>query len=213
MMFVLDVHGQSLVTSTALSVYYLPNAVTPLQAIQVLNAAGGRFVLVGCHSIGGWIDEPRASEDVDVLIPARDVHKAVRELLTAFPHLEENEDKAFVHLRDRETRAASIDVVEPLSALLGMALKKTCEVEVDEEEYRIPTLEMALALTFSRMKSLTWGQPKKYMDAHDFITMVKASPAIDMRSLAMLGDLVCPGGGAEIARSVDQARRDETLTL
>jgi hypothetical protein len=159
------------------------------------------------------MDEPRASEDVDVLIPARGVRRAVRELLAAFPHLEEKEDEAFVHLRDRKTRAAAMDVVKPLSALLRMALKKTCEVELEGEEYRIPTLEMALALTFSRMKSLTWGNAKKHMDAHDFIAMVKASPAINMRSLSMLGDLVCPDGGAEIVRTVGQARRDETLTI
>jgi hypothetical protein len=212
-MSLLDVHRQSLVTSTALSVYYLPNAVSPLQMIRVLNAAGIRFVLLGCHSIGGWMDEPRASEDVDVLVSARGVRKAVRDLLTAFSHLEEDEGEAFVHLRDRKTRAAAIDVVKPLSELLRTALKKTCEVELEGEKYRIPTLEMALALTFSRMKSLTWGNAKKHMDAHYFIAMVKVNPMIDLTLLAMLGDLVCPDGGVEIVQTVGQASRDETLTL
>jgi hypothetical protein len=179
----------------------------------LLNAAGIRFVLVGCHSIGGWMDEPRASEDVDVLVSARGIRKAIRQLLAAFPHLEENEDEVFVHLRDRKTQAAAIDVVKPSSELLRTALKKTCEVELEGERYNIPSLEMALALTFSRMKSLTWGKAKKYMDAHDLIAMVKVNPAIDLNSLAMLGDLVCPGGGAEIVRTVGQASRDEPLTL
>ncbi len=212
-MSLLDVHRRSLVTSTALSVYYLRNAVTPLQMIRVLNAAGIRFVLVGCHSIGGWMDEPRASEDVDVLVSARGVSKAVRELLVAFPHLEKNQDEAFVHLRDRKTQAAAIDIVKPTSELLRTALKKICEVELAGEKYRIPSVEMALTLTFSRMKSLTWGNAKKYMDAHDFIAMVKVNPMIDLTLLATLGDLVCPDGGVEIVQTVGQASRDETLTL
>src|SRR5438270_402925 len=102
-MSILDTHRRSLATSTALSRYYMPELITPLQFIRILNAAKVRFVLMGAHAIGGWTDEPRATQDVDILVAARGVRKAVRELLAAFPHLEAEDHEVVTRLRDPET--------------------------------------------------------------------------------------------------------------
>ena len=62
---ILDVHPESLITSTALTVYYMPAAITPIQVIRVLNSARIRFMLVGAHGIGGWTGAPRATRATD----------------------------------------------------------------------------------------------------------------------------------------------------
>jgi hypothetical protein len=53
----------------------------------------------------------------------------------------------------------------------------------------------------------------KYQDAHDFGHIVMSNPDIDLAKLAKLGDLVYPGGGAEIVEKVRQVRAGETLKL
>src|SRR4051812_42204035 len=86
-----NVHVRSLATSTALSVYYVADLITPIQVITALNEAGAPFVLMGAHAIGGWMNNPRATQDVDVLVSPRGAKKAVRALLAAFPALEAEE--------------------------------------------------------------------------------------------------------------------------
>jgi hypothetical protein len=208
-----DIHSDSLATSTALTVYYMPAAITPLQVIRVLNASGIRFMLVGAHGLGGWTGAPRATQDIDVIVAARTLRKAVRELLAAFPHLEADDHEAVTRLRDQETKKVVIDVMKPYQDLMRVALKHTRQAEMEGEPYLIPTLEMALALKFAPMVSRNREARKKYQDAHDFIAMVEANPEIDMEKLAELGELVYHGGGAEIAQMVGQARRGEMLTL
>jgi hypothetical protein len=208
-----NVHGRSLATSTALSVYYMPEAITPLQVIEALNGAGVRFVLLGAHGLGGWMRKPRATEDVDVLVAARGHKKAVRTLLAAFPHLEADDHPAVTRLRDRDSKAVAIDVIKPNQDLFRAALKNTFEVESGGQRYFIPSLEMALALKFAHRISPNRGTADQYQDAHDFITMVKVNPDLDLDKLAELGEFVYPGGGKELVEKVGQVRRGGKLHL
>jgi hypothetical protein len=208
-----SVHASSLALSTALSRYYKRDMITPLQVIEVLNAAGIKFVLMGAHAIGGWIPEPRTTYDVDVLVATRSVPKAVRALLAAFPQLEADDHEVVTRLRDQATKRVAIDVMKSNQVLMKEVLKQTHEVQSEDQTYRIPTLEMALALKFAAMISLTRANEKKYLDAHDFIAMIKANPDIDLARLRTFGELVYPGGGQEIVDKVGQVRRGEQLLL
>src|SRR5947209_20619187 len=68
---------------------YKPQAamVTPEAVIRVLNQAKVKFILMGTHGIGGWRSEPRATQDVDVLILKSHHRKAVAAIKKAFPSL------------------------------------------------------------------------------------------------------------------------------
>lgn len=55
------VRHQSLAISTALSKYYVKHFIGPEAVIDVLNAAGVRFMLAGAHAIGGWTNELRTT--------------------------------------------------------------------------------------------------------------------------------------------------------
>lgn len=206
-------HGESLATSTALSAYYVANLITPLQVIAVLNAASVRFMLVGAHGLGGWTQTPRATEDVDVLVAARGHKKAVRALLAAFPHLEDEDQEVVTRLRNRENQKVAIDVLKPNQPLYREALKHAAVVQSGGQSYQVPTLEMALAMKFAPMISLAREDKKKHLDAHDFIQMVEVNANIDLEKLAALGDLVYPGGGQELVEKVRQVRAGEKLNL
>jgi hypothetical protein len=208
-----DVHAQSLETSTALSEYYVPNLITPLEVIRVLNAAKVRFMLLGAHGIGGWTREPRATKDVDILVAVRGHKKAVSALLTAFPHLQAEDHEVVTRLRDPETGTVVIDAMKPNQPLYRDALKYTHPVESDGQTYSIPSLELALTMKFSAMISLTRSEDKKLYDAGDFIRVVKANPDIDLEKLHALGQLVYNGGGAEVVENVRKVRAGEKLIL
>jgi hypothetical protein len=208
-----DIHAQSLAASSALSEYYVPNFITPLEVIRVLNAAKVRFMLLGAHGLGGWTGEPRATKDVDVLVAARSHKKALTALLAAFPHLQAEDNQVVTRLRDPETRDVLLDVMKPNQPLYHDALKHTHLVESDGLKYLVPSLEMALAMKFSAMISLTRSDDKKLYDAGDFIRIVKANPNIDLDKLHALGQLVYNGGGDEIVENVRKVRAGEKLTL
>lgn len=208
-----DIHAQSLATSSALSEYYVPNLITPIEVIRVLNAAKVRFMLLGAHGLGGWTGEPRATKDVDVLVAARSHKKALTALLAAFPHLQAEDNQVVTRLRDPETREVVLDVMKPNQPLYHDALNHTHPVESGGQKYLVPSLEMALAMKFSAMISLTRSDDKKHFDAGDFIRIVKANLNIDLEKLHALGQFVYNGGGDEIVEKVRQVRVGENLVL
>jgi xanthine/CO dehydrogenase XdhC/CoxF family maturation factor len=191
----------------------MEKAILPKEVIAVLNQAGIKFVLVGAHGLAGWMEAPRATQDVDVVVGPRHHKKAVRTLLAAFPHLEEFDLPVVTRLRDPETKAPVIDVIKPNQPLFRVALKHIHEVASYGQVYHVPTIEMALALKFAPMVSPVREDAKKYLDAHDFITMVKLHPDLDVTILEELGDLVYPEGGKELLEKVRQARTGEKLNL
>jgi hypothetical protein len=208
-----DIHAQSLETSTALSVYYLPNLIPPLEVFRVLNAARVRFMLLGTHALGGWMREPRTTTDVDILVGTHGHKKAVRILLAMFPRLRSEEHEDETRLRDAETEQVLIDVMKPNQSLYRDAFKHIHPVEWQGQKYLIPSLELALVMKFTAMISVTRDRADQYYDAHDFICMVQSNSGIDSRKLHALGQLVYNGGGAEVVENVRKVRAGEKLIL
>ena len=118
-----------------------------------------------------------------------------------------------VRLRDRKTREVHIDVMKPNQQLFRETFKNVSTVSSKGQTYRIPTLEMALAMKFAAMISLHRQDEAKHIDAHDFILMVKSNSEIDLKKLGELGDFVYPEGGKELAEKVRQVRAGEKLVL
>ena len=96
-----DAHAASLAESTALSANQVPGMIAPLDIVAALNQARVNFVLVGAHGLSGWVADPRATRDVDVVVMSRHLKRATRALLEAFPHLEIVEYAAVIRFRDR----------------------------------------------------------------------------------------------------------------
>jgi hypothetical protein len=207
------VHVRNLVTSTAISRHYVMNFIPPEDVIDVLNAAGIRFLLAGAHAIGGWTNEPRLTQDVDVLVATRHVRQAIRALRAAYPHLQVNDTPVVTRFIDPESNKVVIDVMKPNQPLHRVALRYAHRIKAGGRVYDIPSLEYALAMKFAATVS-PWRRPlRKVQDGVDFGNIVLANPVIDLTKLAKLGERVYPGGGKEILEMVRRVRAGESLGL
>jgi hypothetical protein len=205
------VHLQCLTISTALSRRYVRNFITPEAVIDVLTAAGVRFLLAGAHGIGGWMNEPRTTQDVDVLVATRHLRAAVKALRAAFPRLRLRDTPVVARFVDPETDRVVLDVMKPNQPLHRVAMRHAHRVETADRTYYIPSLEFALAMKFAAMVSPWRERRRKMQDAVDFVGIVQANPVISLAKLAKLGERVYSGGGKEILEMVRRVRAGERL--
>lgn len=181
---------------------YQPEAamITPLDVIKVLNKAKVKVILMGTHGIGGYRDQSRATEDVDVLVRLADLRKAIKALRAAFPQLTFQDMTVVVRFRDPATGKPVIDLMKPLEPVYQLALRSTVKVGT----YYIPSLEMALVSKFAAMTSPNRSYDKKLIDGGDFVNMVRKNlKDIDRAKLRRLADKVYPDGSKEILQMIE----------
>lgn len=207
-----SIHEQGLYTATQIARCQMNEIITPQQVIAILNRAKISFVLVGAYGLAGWM-EPRATQDVDVVVALKQVKKAVRLLTAAFPNLDQEDCDVVIRLRDRTSGKVRVDVMKPTQQPYREIFKYATKISAEGQEYRVPSLEMALTCKFAPMISLMRVDEKKHQDAHDFIVMVKQNPKIDLEILAHLCELVYSGGGKEVLELVRRVRAGERLVV
>jgi hypothetical protein len=207
-----NIHVISLGQSAALSDLQVPNVIAPLDVIRVLNEAKVNFVLVGAHGLSGWIAEPRATQDVDVVVMTKHLKRASQSLIAAFKQLEADDEPAVIRFRDRASGVIAIDVLKQRE-LYRQAFKHTRSVTASGQTYKIPSLEMALTMKFAAMVSPNRADADRFQDAHDFILMVKANAKKDRKKLIELGDLVCADGSEQLLEMVRKVEAGEKLVL
>jgi hypothetical protein len=185
--------------------------ISPKKVIRLLREANVRFVLMGTHGIGGWRSEPRATQDVDVLVVRKDHTKAVRILHEAFPKLIVEEGVVVTRFKNPKSGEPLINVMKPLQAVFRMTFKYTVQIR---DSHRIPDLEMALASKFAAMVSPNRAADKKFIDAGDFINIVRTNEKeLDIKKLRRLGEKVYRGGGAEVVQLVDDIKAGKQIQL
>jgi hypothetical protein len=187
--------------------------ISPERVIDVLTTARVRFALAGAHMTGGWMNQSRTTDDVDVVVALRQLKTAVQALGAAFPRLVISDNPVVTRFTDPTTDTVVIDVMKPNQPLFEVLWKHTQWIENRQRKYRIPTLEFALAMKFAAMVSPNRRPIKKRQDGVDFGNMVLANPKIDLKKLASLGARVYAHGSAEIVSMVRQVRAEEGLEL
>lgn len=174
--------------------------VTPERVIVTLHRAGVNCVLMGTHGINGYRSEPRATQDVDVLVTKKNVRKAIRLLEEEFPHLELEDHAAVARFRDPISQKVVIDLLKPVARAIRIVFRHTVRVR---DSHRIPDLEMALASKFVAMIAPNRRPDKRMIDLGDFLNVVETQrDVLDLERLRRLGDMVCPHGGARLLRLV-----------
>ena len=182
--------------------------VQPHDVVKVLNAAGVRFTLLGAHAIAGWLDEPRATQDVDLLIHSRH-RRAVQAVQEAFPSLTVEDLPAVTRFVDPKTRLGVIDLIKSRAALLKAVARNVYQVG---KTHQIPDLEMALALKYAAMLSPSRALKKQRLDEADFIGMVKQNYGIiDKRKLQRLALLAGTQGDKDILAMIEDAYADRPI--
>jgi hypothetical protein len=208
-----EIDERSIRRSALLSSMQMEKAIPPQDIIRVLNGAKISFVLVGAYGLAGWKKEARATEDVDVVVAAKQVKRAVKVLCKAFPHLEPVDLPVVIRLRVRGTEFVAIDVMKPVQQPYRDVFKHTHAVTSGGQSYRVPSLEMAILMKFSAMTSLNRATEDRYRDAGDFVRMVKQNPNLDSEKLAGLGTLLYPDGGKDVLELVRKTLAGETLNI
>jgi hypothetical protein len=174
-----------------------------------LNKANVKFVLMGTHGIGGWRSEPRATQDVDVLVRKRDHRKAAEALRHAFPNLEVTEFPVVTRFTDPATGYSVIDLMKPTQPVMQMVFRNTMPVG---RTHVIPKLEMAIVSKFAAMTSPNRAMDKKLIDGGDLVNMVKTNrDSLDRAKLNRLAEKIYPGGGVELSEMVDDILADRPI--
>jgi hypothetical protein len=178
--------------------------VQPHEVIRILNQAKIKFVLVGAHGIAGWLDEPRATQDVDVVIQSQHP-KAVEAIKKEYPNLTIRENSAVTQFIDPTNKRPVIDLIKSYNRLFKAVPKNAHQVG---SAYRIPDLEMAIALKFAEMISSNRILKRKQQDQADLTNMVTTNrEVIEFQKLRKLGELVKTGGGEQLVSFVEDIIR------
>ena len=183
----------------------------PQDIVPVLERANVDYVLLGLYGIIGWMKEPRATEDVDVLVARRHLKRALEAVRKAFPDLKSHDTPVVVRFFEKDTGV--LDIMKPHHPLFIEALKTATQRPLGSLKVRVPTLEMALALKFFSMTGQGRREEDKYQDAHDFIHIVKSNPSIDLANLEAWGELAYSGGGMDLVNMVEDARTGRALEI
>jgi hypothetical protein len=138
--------------------------IKPEDVIRLMNKAGVRFVLMGAHGISGWMEQPRSTQDVDILVQASHYRRAVNVIRKAYPRLTEEELPAVTRFTDPKIGKVVIDLMKPVEALNKEALKTAVRAG---KTHRVPSLEMALACKYSAMRGRDRDALKRFVAKHN----------------------------------------------
>jgi hypothetical protein len=175
--------------------------ITPHTVIRTLRAAGVKFILMGAYGISGWLKEPRATQDVDVLVRKSHHKKAVAAIRVRFPHLI-LEDLPFVtRFRETDDGPVLLDLMKATHDLYGVAFDHAVPAG---DTHLVPNLEFSLAAKFAAMISPHREDSRRMRDASDFIEIVqKQLDKLNREVLRGLGELVYSGGGDRLLAFVE----------
>ncbi len=194
--------------------------ISPQDVIDVLVAAGVRnWVLMGLHGYVGYLPDPRATQDVDVMVARRERKRAIQAIHQAWPDLvlqEFPQVARFLDPQDLDSHGHPkpvIDLMLPVAEFQKTILKQY--VVTDRETgHHIPRLEAALVSKYAAMISLHRDVNKKEYDCGDFRGMVRAnSAAIQRKDLRRLAGQVWEGGSEEIERFLEIALGNRPFPL
>ena len=194
--------------------------ITPQQVIDVLVAAGvKKWVLMGLHGYVGYLAEPRATQDVDVLVGIRERGRAMKAILAAWPRLQVHERPEVLRFIDPNeldfTGAPKvvIDIMLPKDEVYKTILNE-CVLIQEPTQHHIPTLEAALVAKYAAMIALSREYKKKLQDSLDFrLIAVPNREAINVSELHRLAEFVYLGGGDEIVHFLELAMTDQPFPV
>jgi hypothetical protein len=192
--------------------------ITPEQVIDCLNQAEiTNWVLMGLHGYVGYLPMPRATQDVDVMVPFSQRTRAAKALADRWPMLEQVDLPQVVRFLDptdldpEGKPKPMIDLMLPWGKYQETILKKHVIVN-EEAKSRYPTLEAALVSKYAALVSPHRSREKKEQDSVDFRRIVRANhTSIDQEKLTELASQVWENGAAEILQFIELTLADKPL--
>ncbi len=184
----------------------------PQQVINVLNDAGiRRWVLMGLYGYVGYLAQPRATQNVDLLVSEDELESVIAAIEARWPQLQIERMPIVVRFRDPGEIAITgemkqvIDIMLPSNECYATILAQYHRID-ESTGHRVPIVEAACASKYAALVSPYREWEKKSYDAGDLRSMMLPNKdIIDKVILERLGDLVYPGGGAELLEFLDLA--------
>lgn len=194
--------------------------ILPQEVIDVIIAAGIKnWVLMGLHGYVGYMPDPRATQDVDIMVPFSARAKATKAIASRWPQLlirELSQVTRFLDPLDLDFQGQpkpTIDIMHPWSPFQELILKEYVVVDA-ETQHRLPALEAALVSKYAAILSPFRERDKKEQDAVDFRRLARANrDHLSSGDLRRLAGLVWEGGADEIERFVQIALSDEPFPI
>lgn len=219
-------HAYAIRKSTQLTSYtkrHQRNAamdITPQEVIDVLNAAGVKdWVLMGLHGYVGYMPDPRATQEIDIMVPDSQRERAKHAIAKRWPDLvirELSQVTRFMDPLDLDPSGQPkpvVDVMHPWSPFQEVILKEYVVIDA-ETQHRLPTLEAALVSKFAAILSPHRDRDKKEYDAGDFRRLVRANhERLKHDDLRRLAGMVWEKGAEDIERFVEIALSDEPFPI
>jgi hypothetical protein len=194
--------------------------ILPQDVIDVINEAGIKdWVLMGLHGYLGYMPEPRATQDVDIMVPYSARARARKAIAKKWPQLiarEISQVTRFLDPLDLDFQGQpkpAVDIMHPWSPFQELILKDYVIVD-PETQHRIPTLEAALVSKYAAIVSPFRDREKKEYDAADFRRLVRANhDRIRTADLRRLAALVWEHGADDIERFLQIALADQPFPI
>ena len=194
--------------------------ITPRQVMDCLiDARVKDWVLMGLHGYVGYLPMPRATQDVDVMVSARESEKAVEAIQARWPTLEIARFPVVIRFGDPGDLDAHgkakqvIDLMLPNSQFQKTILSKHVKID-DQTGDRYPTVEAAIVSKYSAMISPHRGIDKTEQDAVDLRRLLKANhERVQLDLLQSLAEEIWLGGGADILDYLNRAIEDKTFDV
>lgn len=194
--------------------------ITPQDVIDALVAGGVKnWVLMGLHGYVGYMPEPRATQDVDVMVAYGERQRAKKAIAERWPDLVVRELSQVTRFLDPNDRDATgqpkpvVDLMHPWSLFQELILQE-CVIVDPLTKHRVPTVEAALVSKYASLVSPHRDREKKEYDSADFRRIAKANAdRLRGEELRRLAGLVWEGGADEISRFVEIALSDEPFPI
>ena len=194
--------------------------VTPEEVIAVMNDAQvENWCLMGLHGYVGYLPMPRATQDVDVMVPYSQKLKAASAIQAKWPMLTRVDLSQVIRFLDSTDLDPDgkpkpvIDLMLPWSKFQETILKDHV-LSDSKTNSRYPTLEAALAAKYAAIVSPNRSKDKKEQDTVDFRKLVRANHTqINRVSLSELGDQIWEKGGEEVLYFVELTIAEKTFPI
>jgi hypothetical protein len=194
--------------------------VRPEEVVECLNQAGiKQWILMGLHGYVGYLPQPRATQDVDVMVPYSQKNRTTKAIADRWPMLQQVSLSQVVRFMDptdldHEGKPKPvIDVMLPWSKFQETILDQ--HVIVDPQAgSRYPTVEAALVSKYAALVSPHRSRDKKAYDAGDFRRIIRHNhDSINKQALKELADQVWEKGGEEILYFIELTLADQPLPV
>ncbi len=194
--------------------------VTPHEVIDCLvQAKIKNWLLMGLHGMVGYLPMPRATQDVDVMVPFSQKQKAAKAIAATWPMLTRvdlPQVVRFIDATDLDTDGNGkpvIDLMLPWGKFQETILQKHFVID-EATGSRYPTVEAVLTSKYAALVSPHRSRDKKEQDVADFRRVVNANhESIDHNILLALGNEVWEKGGSELVRFVQLCLDNQPLPV